>query len=212
MLKWRSAVLFLLILATLTSVGHATRFEIAPQVNYVWTSRVGVYWDAKSGDFDLASSPSWGIAVDIDLHSEAQLELLYNRQDTKLEFYEYPTRIKNEIADVSLDYLQIGGLYRRPMDKLEPYFLFTLGATRYAFKTTSYGDLWKFSLIFGLGSKVWLSERVGLRFQGRVLMPMSWSGAGLWCGGGSGCGVGVGGTSLMPQFDLGVGLAIRLGQ
>jgi hypothetical protein len=104
------------------------------------------------------------------------------------------------------------------MDQVEPFALFTLGATRFAFKgnsqeypeTAGYGDIWKFSITFGLGAKVWISDVVGLRFQGRVLMPMTWGGGGFWCGTG-GCGVGLGGTSVMPQFDLGVGLAFRLG-
>jgi hypothetical protein len=209
-MKWRSAVLFLLILVTVTSVGHARKFEITPLVNYVWTSKIGAYWDNESGDLDIGNSASWGIAVDIDLHQEAQLELLYNRQDSYMEFLTYPGGIQKWKGDLAVEYYQIGGLYRRPVDKVEPFFLFTLGATRFAPKGSEFSDEWKFSIIMGLGAKVWVTDRIGLRFQGRMLMPMLWSSAGFWCGLG-GCSLGYGGGSALVQGDLGVGLTFRFG-
>jgi hypothetical protein len=209
-MKWKSALLLLLIVLVATSAGHARKFEITPLVNYVWTSKMSAYIDDKSGDLDIGNSMSWGVAVDIDIHPEAQLELLYNRQDSYLEFLTYPGGIQEWKGDLAVEYYQIGGLYRRPVDQAEPFFLMSLGATRFAPKDNQYSDEWKFSVIFGLGAKVWVSDRVGLRFQGRVLMPMLWSSAGFWCGTG-GCGVGYGGGSAMLQGDLGIGLAFRFG-
>lgn len=210
-MKWRLVLLLLLILMTLTSVSHATRFEITPLVSYAWTSKMAAHDGVESGDLDIGNSASWGIAVDIDLHPEAQVELLFNRQDSYLEFLTYPGGIQKWKGDLAVEYYQIGGLYRRPMPQAEPFFLMTLGATRFAPKNNQYSDEWKFSVIFGLGAKVWVTERIGLRFQGRVLMPMLWSSAGFWCGTG-GCGLGYGGGSAMLQGDLGVGLTFRFGK
>lgn len=164
-----------------------------------------------TGDIDIANSASWGVVLDIDLHDGAQLELLYNRQDSHVDVIRYPAGIKENLGDLSVDYYQIGALYRQAIDSFEPFGLFTLGATRFAPKNAAYSDAWRFSVIFGLGTKVWLSQMIGLRLQGRLLMPINWSGGGLWCGFG-GCNVGVGGGSSMPQFDVGLGLAFRFGQ
>ena len=128
-----------------------------------------------------------------------------------MEFLTYPGGIQKWKGDLAVEYYQIGGLYRRPTPKVEPFFLMTLGATRFAPEDNTFSDEWKFSVIFGLGAKVWISDRIGLRFQGRVLMPMLWSSAGFWCGGGSGCGLGYGGGSALVQGDLGVGIAFRFG-
>jgi hypothetical protein len=204
-------ILFLLVLVTSTSVVQARRFELTPLVNYAWTGRIAAYGYESSGDLDIGNSASWGIAVDIDLHYEAQLELLFSRQDSYVEYLTYPGGIQVDKVDVAMEYYQIGGLYRRPTDDIEPYFLFTLGATRLAPKERGFRDAWKFSAIFGLGAKVWLSERIGLRLQGRILMPTLWSSTGFWCGTG-GCGLGFGGGSVWPQGDIGVGLAFRFGE
>ena len=209
-MKWRSILLFALILATMTSVGHARKFELTPLVNYVWTSKVSAYGYDVSGDLDIGNSASWGIAVDIDLHPEAQIELLYNRQDSYMELLTYPGGIQKWKGDLAVEYYQIGGLYRRPTPKAEPFFLFTLGATRFAPKGGEFSDNWEFSIIMGLGAKVWLSDMIGLRFQARMLMPMLWSSGGFYCGTG-GCGLGYGGGSALVQGDLGVGLAFRFG-
>jgi hypothetical protein len=210
-MRWRWLILFLLVLATLTSAGHARKFEITPLVNYAWTSKMAAYGYDTSGDLDIGNSASWGFAVDIDLHQEGQVELLYTRQDSYLEFLTYPGGIQRWKGDLAVEYYQIGGLYRRPVESIEPYFLLTLGATRFAPKEKQFPDEWKFSVIMGLGAKVWVSDRVGLRFQARMLMPMLWSSAGFWCGTG-GCGIGYGGGSAMLQGDLGVGLTFRFGQ
>jgi hypothetical protein len=209
--------MILLVLGILTSAsaGHARKFEISPTANYVWTGRIAAQWydeegRLKSGDLDIGNSASWGIAIDIDIHYEAQLELLFNRQDSYAEFLTYPGGIQTDRIDGAVEYYQIGGLYRRPIDNIDPFFLFTLGATRFAPAERGYSDMWKFSVILGLGAKVWVSERIGLRFQGRLLMPTLWSSTGFWCGTG-GCGLGFGGGSVWPQGDLGVGLAFRFG-
>jgi hypothetical protein len=209
-MTWKTAVIIMLVLLTVTAVGHARRFELTPIVNYVWTAKIPAYGYDTNGDVDIGNSASWGIVADIDIHYEAQLELLYNRQDSYAEYVTYPGGIQLEKVDVAVEYYQIGGLYRRPMENIDPFFLFTLGATRYAPKTSEYRDAWKFSFIVGLGAKVWLSDNIGLRFQGRLLLPTLWSSTGFWCGTG-GCGLGFGGGSVWTQGDLGVGLAFRFG-
>ena len=72
-------------------------------------------------------------------------------------------------------------------------------------------DWWLFSLTVGGGAKVWLSEKVGLRFEGRVMMPITWAGGGFMVGSGGG-GFYLGGGSAILQASLTAGLMIRLGK
>ena len=169
----KTVLLILLIITTLASAGHAREFEISPLVNCAWTSKMAAYGYETSGYLDIGNSASRGIAVDIDIHSEAQLELLYNRQDSYLEFLTCPGGIQKWKGDLAVEYYQIGGLYRRPLDMAEPFFLLSLGATRFAPKRNELSDEWKFSVIFRLGAKVWGSDKIAIRFQGRLLMPYS---------------------------------------
>ena len=58
--------------------------------------------------------------------------------------------------------------------------------------------------------KVWFSERIGLRLEGRIMMPITWASGGFMVGGGGG-GFYLGGGSAMLQASLTAGLMIRLG-
>jgi opacity protein-like surface antigen len=212
--------LFMLVLGVLllSAVASAQQkgFEITPLFNYVWTSRVNTY----EGQFDIANSGSWGVLVGIDIenytYKGTTLELLYNRQDTKAEFYEAGTRLKEDLFDMSVDYYQIGVMNRLFYDKVEPFGEFLLGATRFSAKdditvgsdTFRPSDEWMFSITLGAGVRLMLSDRIGLRGHGRLLMPLRFSGGGLFCGFG-GCSVGVGSSSMFLQGDLGLGLIVR---
>ena len=215
----RKAVLVCTVSLLLLSVAADAQqkgFEITPIYNYVWTSRVSTY----DGQFDIANSGSWGILANIDIedytYQGTSLELMYNRQDSKAEFYSYQGGFKRELFDMSVDYYQIGVMNKLYYDNVQPFGEFLLGATRFAAKddvtigenTFKASDEWMFSVTLGAGVRLMVSERIGFRAHGRLLMPMNFSGGGLWCGTG-GCSVGVGSTSWFIQGDLGAGIIIR---
>ncbi|MFC1799501.1 hypothetical protein ACFL2Z_01125 [Candidatus Eisenbacteria bacterium] len=191
-------------------------FEITPIFGYAWTSRVNTY----EGQFDIGNSSNWGILFNYDIgnytYKGTALEILYNRQDSRAEFYEAGTRIREDLFDMSVEYFQIGAANRLHYDKIEPFGEFLIGATRFAAKedvtvgenTFRPSDEWMFSMTLGAGVRLMLSERIGIRAHGRLLMPMSFSGGGLWCGFG-GCSVGVGSSSWFMQGDLGAGIIVR---
>ncbi len=60
---------------------------------------------------------------------------------------------------------------------------------------------------FSGGVKIYLSEKLGLRLQGRLLMPLYVSGGGFYVGTG-GAGVSVGAGVPILQGDLSAGLII----
>lgn len=172
---------------------------------YGW--QFGGSLSAVQGDISIKDSDFWGLALDIPIPAGVQVELLYHRQDSKLELKQRGTNVKEPLFDMSVEYFQIGGLRGLPKGNTLPYGIFTLGATRFHPKDPSYNDEWKFSATLGLGVKVYASERVGLRLQGNLLIPFQWSGGSLWCGT-SGCSVGVSSGSAIIQGNVLGGLFI----
>ena len=107
-------------------------------------------------------------------------------------------------------------------DNIEPFGAFTLGATWFHnydpvegdYRGPGTSDVTMFSITLGGGVKVMFSDKMGLRLQGRLLMPMYFNGLGFFIGGGSGgASAGLGVTSTVPilQGDLTAALIFRLG-
>jgi hypothetical protein len=148
-------------------------------------------------DLDIGNSPVWGVEVDVNLHAGAQLALLYSRQDSDLSYKS--GGIKNDVTDLSVEYFQIGGIGGVKQGKVLPFGMVTLGATRFAFKDLpAASDLWNFSIVLGLGAKVYATDRIGLRFQATLPWTMMSGGAGIGCGF-NGCYATVGGVGV-AQF------------
>jgi len=65
---------------------------------------------------------------------------------------------------------------------------------------------WSFAGTLGLGAKVYLNDKLGIRLQARMDLPLRFSG--LWIGTGGG-----GASFVVPvwQFDFSAGVFLRLG-
>ena len=189
-------------------VEQTHKLEITPFGGYVWSASVdGSFTDQngvlRAANFDLKSGGFYGVAVDINVKPGFQLELLWQRQDTDLVVKSGGT---TESANVAVEYWQIGGLTGVQRGNLMPFTSFTLGGVRMA--PDGGDDTWKFGIILGLGAKVYISEKVGLRLQGRLPWIITDVGGGLFFGSGGGsAGIVAGG---MIQADLSVGLIIAL--
>jgi hypothetical protein len=185
------------------------QFEITPFGGYSWTFArrvsIGPPVDA-TGDLDIKSSPFWGIEVDVTLQPGAQLALLYTRQDTDLTFKPTPGGVKRDVTGMSVEYFHIGGVGGVKQGNILPFGMITLGATRFAYDTVGADDIWKFSVILGFGAKIYASDLIGLRIQGRLPFTFVSGGAGIGCGF-NGCYATVGGSGI-AQFDVSAGLMI----
>ena len=196
------------LLLSASSIPHAQelpRIEITPFGGYQWGGTASG-WE---GELRIPSTGNWGIALNVDVRPETQLELCFTRQYSSLEvrWYDY-TMPREELFNMAVEYYHIGALQKlRGPGDFGPFTVLTIGATRFAPDSNEYGDEWLFSMAFGLGVKVPVGERFALRLQGRLLMPIQWAGGGLWCGTG-GCGIGLSGGSSIIQGDVTAGLAI----
>ena len=86
------------------------RVEIAPFGGYTWTFGRDFYLNLpsgpESGRLDIQDSGRWGIALDINLPYKpgSQVQLLYNRQDSKLEWKPFNPGIQERTADFAVEY------------------------------------------------------------------------------------------------------------
>lgn len=199
------------------SAAQGKKIELTPMVGY----QFGGSMKFIEGKFKLANGLNYGGALSFELRHQTQLELSYTRMDTDGDWRKYsgypsfPEDTNN--IEVAVNYLQVGSVKEIPIDneKLVPFGLFSIGATWFHPKATGGQDEWLFSLAAGAGLKIFFTERIGIRLQGRLLLPLIFSGAGFYIGigpGGVSPGLGVSSTSPIVQGDFQGGLIIALGK
>ncbi|VAX29353.1 Multi antimicrobial extrusion protein (Na(+)/drug antiporter), MATE family of MDR efflux pumps [hydrothermal vent metagenome] len=194
----------------------AQKLEITPFYGYQLNGKVIGY----SGDLNIRDASNYGVMLDIAVQNGMQVELFYSRSDTRADFVEFrgPTY---KLTNVSVNYFQLGFLRTaKKIDNISLYGVGSLGATLFSPSGQDYNetpkdyyfqDWWLFSVTLGGGAKVWISKKVGLRFEGRLLMPITWAGGGFMIGTG-GSGLYLGGGSAILQASLTAGIIIALGK
>lgn len=180
----------------------ASRFEVVPFAGYVWSFGKDFYY-AAAGTLDFKDTSYFGASLDVGIHPGSQLRLMYRRQDTELEFRNGFNPLQTVTG--AIEYWHIGALTGVQRGNVLPYGMLTLGGTRYLAQDD---DVWKFSMIFGLGAKIYTSGKFGLQIQGSLPFTFVDGGGSISCGGG-GCFTSVGGTGL-GQIDVSGGLVIGL--
>ncbi len=195
---------------------YAQKLEITPFYGYQLNGKVIGYY----GDLNIRDAGVYGVMLDISVRSGMQVELFYSRSDTRADYLEFrgPTY---RLTDVSVNYFQLGFLRTvKKVNNISLYGIGSLGATLFSPSGNPYNetpkryyfeDWWLFSVTVGGGAKVMFSKSVGLRFEGRLLMPITWGGAGFMIGTG-GSGFYLGGGSGVFQASLSAGLIIALGK
>ena len=182
------------------------RIEILGYGGYLWSSAFNVNYGALNGEADITDGAVWGVEADVNVRPGAQLVLLYNRQDAELTF-KRPGNVKNTVGDIAIEYWQIGGLGGVQRGNVMPFTMVTLGGTRIIPELEgATGDEWRFSIIVGLGAKLYVNERVGLRVQARMPWTFLQGGAAIACGSG-GCFSMFGGSGIV-QADVSGGMFI----
>ena len=182
----------------------AQSIELGGFYGYNLNTRARTYY----GDYTLYNNPNYGGQLSFGLAPDYFVEVTYNRSDTQIRYY---WNSAYEPLDMSSEYYHVGGLRQISTGgPLAPFGAFSLGASRYNLKETYgevyAGDKWFMSMALALGAKVYMGDRLGLRLQARVGMPMGFSG--IWLGTGGG-----GASFYVPvaQFDFTAGLFLRLG-
>jgi hypothetical protein len=185
----------------------ASKADIVLLGGYAFTMSKDIYpVGLPAGQLDINDNAYYGIALDINVarrpDKTGQLRLMYRREDSEMVFRpSIPGGATVNPIDCAIEYWQIGGVGGIRRGKAMPFTAVTLGGTRFA---ASGADEWKFSMIFGLGVKVYSSPKMGLMLQANwpITFTDTWGGVTVGTGG---AGVAMGGTGV-SQLDIGGGL------
>ncbi len=210
--------LFTILMAISFSAGvfSQKQVEITGFGGYVLNGKIKTYY----GDYPVDDNANYGGILSVQGFHDTFFEFMYNRNDTKFS-YARNGIIGTTPTEMAVEYYQVGPLHQLDVhEKVKPFGIVTLGAVRFhpkepmdldgdgSFVTIS--DAWRFGATIGAGVKLFLSDRIGIRLQARLLMPMEFNGlfVGIGSGGASG-----GASFRIPLIagDFTGGLILRLG-
>ncbi len=169
------------------------------------------------GDFKIADAMNYGGKISVGLSESTYVEISYMRADTEGDYIPLPAWDRDPVLDIpfSSNYIHIGGLQEAHFGPVSPFVTIGLGMAIWDPKETGLNLTTKsqFSATVGAGMKIWITDFLGIRLQGSMMMPMVFNGAGFGCGigtGGSSCGTNVY-TRITPfQGEFSGGLIFKI--
>jgi hypothetical protein len=191
-----AAVLTILIFLAGYPQLEAQKVELSPFIGY----ETGATLYTSLGYLYLGDGMDYGGSVDFNLGGNRFAELSYSHMMTKLNIDEGYN--EEFLCDLGVNYYSIGLLQEtKPLSKITPYGLFTLGWVNYNPQTEDISGENKMHFSFAGGIKIHATERIGLRLQARLLMPIMYAGA-YFSGGTGGTNMSVSATSVAFQGDF----------
>ena len=197
---------FLVVIAMLlamTSTVHGQKVEITPQYGY----QIGTKYNYYGGYVKLKSSDQYGLTFGVNATDDITVEFMWAQQNTSLsikDFQFYPQ--ETELSDVVVNHYQIGAMHMFGYSEARPFVGLSAGWSTFNPDLDLYDGTTTFTLGISGGLKYFFTDRIGIRIQSQLLMPVGWGG--VYIGGGGG-GVTAGGSIL--QLNFSGGLIIALG-
>jgi hypothetical protein len=195
------------------SLSQGRQIELTPFVGYQFGGNMKFY----QGKIKVDNGMNYGLAASIDIRYGVKAEFFYSRAATRGKWNPY-LGFENTFPpvnfDLAINYFQVGSVKEFMHDDIRPFGSLTLGAVWFDPKNTV-SDQWFFSISLGGGLKYYFTDRIGIRLQGRLLLPMVFSGVGLYAGigtGGVSTGAGLSSWAPIVQGDITGGVIIVLGK
>ena len=182
------------------SAAMAGEFEITPFLGYQFGGDVETFYQGEYHDVNINSSENWGVVLSLGLSPMTQIELLYSTQDTKADAQRF-----EDSLGLKIDYWQVSMLWNFDPDaQIQPYVVFGIGGTW--LRPDGFSNTSRFSGNIGGGAKIFFSDSIGLRLEGRfygtyINSTTSYCDP-FWC---------YGYNNSLYQFDVSAGLIIRFG-
>ena len=192
--------------------------EIGVFGGWLWTGSI----PAWAQDVKVSDKGNYGITAGYQFHDEMLVNFEWNHTENEATFREY--LIGGGLGDainvpLTLNYYMLGFNYLvANSESLVPYGLVNLGLlhTQSTAQNPAYNNSnnW-FTAGLGGGLRYYLSDRIGIKLQARLLLPMQFGGVGFGCGigtGGGNCGAGVSTYTSIIQGDFTGGIVLKLGE
>jgi hypothetical protein len=181
---------------------NGQKFEITPQYGY----QVGAKWNYYGGYVKMKSSDQYGITLNANLGGDVQAEFFWSQQNSSIAVKDviYFPR-EEEVTDVQVNHFQFGVIHTFGYSDAVPFFGMSAGWSTFNPDRAIYDSTTKFTLGVSGGLKYFFTDRIGLRMQAQLLMPIQWGGVYVGPGG---SGVTAGGALVIFNFSGGLVIAI----
>jgi hypothetical protein len=190
-----TGILMFLLIAGLTDA-KAQRIELSPFIGYETGSTVYT----SLGYLYIGGGMDYGASLDFSLGRNRYAEISYSHMMTTLNVDDGSN--ERYLFDLGVNYYSIGILQEtKPLSKISPYGLLTLGWVNFNPQTDDYSGENKMHVSLAGGVKIKATERIGLRLQARLLMPIFYAGANFNASTG-GTSMNVSATSVAFQGDF----------
>jgi len=200
------------LLALLPSAALAQRIEVTPLAGYRFGGSLALV-DTTTGadqrqELEVADHAAWGVQVAVRVSRDSEAEILYARQDTRLQTSGLFTG--QEVFGLALESWQFGGnyLFGEEKERVRPYIGMGLGLTRLLPKAAGLLDENRFSASFAGGVKLWLARNLGFRFEARGFLTVLDSNHHTFCTSPGTCHVDAHSTDIF-QTELRGGVVLR---
>jgi len=182
------------------------RIEVVGFGGIGFTGDLGVSSATQAGNVSFDSAPVYGGLLGFRAQRNGYAYLSYSRMQTTAYFRPSGGFDASGQADVSFDYLQVGGNLEAPHGRVVPYLGLSIGATRLA-PVDGSGNDFSFSAVLDGGVKIMLADFLDVRLIGRMPVSFISGEAAAFCVGGAGCAVRYSGQPLLQgQALLGLGV------
>lgn len=170
---------------------------------WLWTGSAGYNGSIKVGDYG-----NYGIRFGVAPQPQMVVEFEWNHTESDLQWYDVVAQ-ENLREDVIMNYYMLGFNQEMAEGPAVPYGIFNIGVLNVKGVDINISENW-FTIGLGGGLKYYLSDRIGIRLQARLFLPMQFAGVGFGCGTG-GCGSSVSGYTSTIQGDFTGGVILKLG-
>jgi hypothetical protein len=208
-MKFKNAGLFTcaviaMLMLFATSI-NAQKIEVSPFIGY----QTGANAHTNNGYFHVGDGMNFGGSIDVGLGGGRYAELSYSHLKSYLDGDKGLNNVR--LCDLNVDYYSAGILQElKPGGKVSPFGMFTIGWVNYRpsgkYSNENVGDI-------GLagGIKIRATEKIGLRLQARMFLPIYLEGM-YFSGGTGGAGMGMAATTMGVQGDFTAALVFMLGK
>lgn len=164
------AALFLWGTAPRVAMAKPPRLEVAAHMGYQWGSLAdettkdnGV--DSLGQALGVGTTLAFGLVVDYHITPTFHLEALWDQQPTQLNHHDRATDSIFKVTDLRVHYYHAGFVYSWSKTPKQPFVGMTMGLTRWQARDGESESGFSFAPVFGY--KSWMSDRFGLRLDGR---------------------------------------------
>lgn len=195
-----------IILSLLICSTNYSQVELNVQAGYLLISNI----PTNEGDINIKDNPDYGLGLKFNIERELNAEVSWSMQSSSADLRTFRGE-KIFLTDVTIHHFLAGAVYEPVYGKVRPIGIISVGATLFHPSKKEFENALRFTIALGLGGKFYLSDRFGIRLQGRLILPMQFYGGSIWCGTG-GCGTYLGSWTPFVQGDFSGGIFVRVGK